>query len=284
LFLARDDTGDCEVVVKGTVAGQPRGWYRTGAGDFQSDRAAEAPLGDGALRALAASTDLTYSCVPSGSGYRIGVDRDMDGALDGDELDGGTDPADPVSGPPGAVNCLTSLTLDKAKVRLSKILNPAGDERIALGGFLQVPRTSAPIDPITYGFSFKILDSGGAEILSRIIPPGESFDREDPGWTANKAGTRWRFKDRSGATADGIIAAVVTDKGRRSPGLYQFRVTGKEADFQVDAADAPLQLVVVFGNGAQTAAGECGGIAFNPEVAERPNCKVPNNLKSVTCR
>jgi hypothetical protein len=28
---------------------------------------------------------LTYTCTPPGSGQRIGIDRDLDGVLDGDE-------------------------------------------------------------------------------------------------------------------------------------------------------------------------------------------------------
>jgi hypothetical protein len=40
---------------------------------------------------------LTYSAVPPGSGPRIGVDRDADGWYDADEIDAGTDPADPLS-------------------------------------------------------------------------------------------------------------------------------------------------------------------------------------------
>jgi hypothetical protein len=42
---------------------------------------------------------VTFTCVPPGSGERIGVDRDGDGAWDGDERDAHTDPADPDSTP-----------------------------------------------------------------------------------------------------------------------------------------------------------------------------------------
>jgi hypothetical protein len=42
---------------------------------------------------------VTYTCVPPGSGKRVGVDRDEDGAWDGDERQSHTDPADPDSKP-----------------------------------------------------------------------------------------------------------------------------------------------------------------------------------------
>ena len=37
--------------------------------------------------------------MPPGSGLRIGIDRDEDGFFDRDEIDGGSDPADPGSTP-----------------------------------------------------------------------------------------------------------------------------------------------------------------------------------------
>ena len=54
-----------------------------------------------ALRALAtvAGQQLTYTCVPPGEGLRLGLDRDGDGVFDRDEIDAGTDPADPASHP-----------------------------------------------------------------------------------------------------------------------------------------------------------------------------------------
>ena len=42
---------------------------------------------------------VTYTCVPPGSGERIGVDRDGDGSWDGDERLAQTDPADSASKP-----------------------------------------------------------------------------------------------------------------------------------------------------------------------------------------
>jgi len=92
---------ECDVVVKGTVAGQARGWVRNSGGTFRSDRASEPLLSDGSLRNVAATAgqELTYTCVPPGSGTRIGVDRDLDTHLDRDELDAGSDPADPNSIP-----------------------------------------------------------------------------------------------------------------------------------------------------------------------------------------
>ncbi len=73
---------ECDLVVKGSVAGAPRGWVREPGGLFRDDT--NATLGDAALCALATSEGpLTYTCAPPGSGTRMGINRDGDLHLDG---------------------------------------------------------------------------------------------------------------------------------------------------------------------------------------------------------
>ena len=54
---------------------------------FQSDKAVEPLLDRADLEALITGPGqyLTFMCTPWGSGTRIGIDRDSDGILDGDE-------------------------------------------------------------------------------------------------------------------------------------------------------------------------------------------------------
>ena len=85
---------ECDLVVKGVVDGEPRGWlYEPGAGFRPDDGGPN--VSDAALRALAATPgqELTYTCVTPGAGVRAGIDRDRDGVLDG--LDVCVDAADP---------------------------------------------------------------------------------------------------------------------------------------------------------------------------------------------
>ena len=84
---------ECELVVRGVHDGEERGWLLRSDGLFHSDRAAEAPLTDAALRAIGRAGALTYTCAPPGSGVRMALDRDEDGAFDRDELDRDDDPA-----------------------------------------------------------------------------------------------------------------------------------------------------------------------------------------------
>src|SRR5262249_43924561 len=87
LLIARAAVNECELVVKGNLAGVQRGWLRLANGSFKSDRAADATLTDAQLRAQAATAgqERTYTCVPFGSGTRVGIDRDLDGCLTFDD-------------------------------------------------------------------------------------------------------------------------------------------------------------------------------------------------------
>ena len=95
--------GNADLVVKGIVAGEQRGYYRLGQGNFQSDRAAEIHDEQTMLALAGTGQELTFTLVPTLGGERIGVDRDEDGFFDRDELDAGSNPADPGSTPDNVV-------------------------------------------------------------------------------------------------------------------------------------------------------------------------------------
>jgi hypothetical protein len=101
-LYARAAAGDCDLIVLGKSGGIRRGWlYAPATGDFGSDRAAEPRRSKAALRALAADgSELTWFGAPPGSGLRMALDRDRDGWFDRDELDAGSNPANPASTPP----------------------------------------------------------------------------------------------------------------------------------------------------------------------------------------
>jgi hypothetical protein len=83
---------ECDLVVKGILNGEYRGWLMAAGSDspalttFQSDHAGEQHTYEQLCR-IAAETgqELTFTCVPAGTGMRIGIDRDEDGVYDADE-------------------------------------------------------------------------------------------------------------------------------------------------------------------------------------------------------
>lgn len=100
VLAARATAGDCDLVARGRRSGEARGWLWQG-GRFQPDRRAEAPEALSAVVAGASArgAETTFTCVPPGDGVRGALDRDRDGAWNRDELEAGTDPADPASRP-----------------------------------------------------------------------------------------------------------------------------------------------------------------------------------------
>jgi hypothetical protein len=98
-LLGLASAGSAGLVAKGRVAGVLRGYYLAAQDTFQSDRAAEIVSVKAFLALPAAGAEITLTAVPVKSAERLGVDRDEDGFFDRDELDAGSDPADPASTP-----------------------------------------------------------------------------------------------------------------------------------------------------------------------------------------
>jgi len=98
-MLALAEAGDVGLIAKGRSAGLARGWTYAGAKTFQSDRRDETSSAGALAAGTRPGNELTFTVVPKGCEWRLGVDRDGDGAFDRDELDAGSDPADAGSGP-----------------------------------------------------------------------------------------------------------------------------------------------------------------------------------------
>ena len=96
LLIDRARAGECDLVAKGGGDHGEKGYlYNVDTGLFIGNRRRDAPISDASLRqrALQDGGELTYTCTPPGSGVRIGIDRDENGILDGDEEDAGGDRA-----------------------------------------------------------------------------------------------------------------------------------------------------------------------------------------------
>jgi len=97
-LLAVVASGENDFVAHGNVTGEERGFVWTSSTPtptFQSDRASESWTEADFIDAINNGAILTFMSVPPGEGIRMGIDRDLDGAFDRDELDTGSDPADP---------------------------------------------------------------------------------------------------------------------------------------------------------------------------------------------
>ncbi|MEO1086033.1 MAG: hypothetical protein AAFY88_17475, partial [Acidobacteriota bacterium] len=100
LARARSSPAECEVVATTRLAGVERSFlYLADDGYFRPDRNRGGPIGDALLRFYSYFRPVTYTCVPVGSGQRLGLDADLDGCFDLTERWLHTDPRDPSSVP-----------------------------------------------------------------------------------------------------------------------------------------------------------------------------------------
>ncbi len=208
LLEQRADAGECDLVVKGRINNEDRGALYAGGGQFLTDRASDPQVGDAAMRAFSstAGQEITFTCVPLGSGARIGIDRDGDGYGDSDERDAGSDPENPASIPSSGAQICTSSTafvFQKASVK---------DGR----GALSLTAKDVPLVDYNQETVGTVLgDSGGTIYASAvagasIVPKGSGF----------------KYAAVSGST--GIIRITVKES-RKTPGLFKVTLKTKLA-------------------------------------------------------
>jgi DNA-binding beta-propeller fold protein YncE/mono/diheme cytochrome c family protein len=220
---------ECDLVAKGVVDGEERGFFfAVGLDRFQADRFAEPARSEAALRALAQTSgqEITYTCVPPGSGTRIGLDRDGDGALDRDELDAGLDPEDPLSRPsdPIEYRFAGSRLLIKATRRG---LTDQGNRisLLAKDPALVVPAPGSAGDPRCNGDP---VGTTRALLSFASAASGASHSTELPCHNWKLMGTEaqpkgYRYRDKKGM--DGTARSVVW----KSRGLLKAELSGKGA-------------------------------------------------------
>jgi hypothetical protein len=219
LLVARALAGDCDLVAKTTLAGEQRGGLLLSSGAFQLDRESDGQVAEADLRALALTPgqEVTYTCVPPGSGARIGLDRDGDLFFDSDELDHGTDPADAADFPgAGAIPIRTTVfkvrddaapPIDPARSRLTF---RAADGPGAPSGVV-VPPWFSPGDPTVDG-----PDGGGAILTIYRGDRDEAVEIVLPAVNWHRIGTVGRpgYRYRDPAGAQGPIRSVTLSGSR----------------------------------------------------------------------
>jgi DNA-binding beta-propeller fold protein YncE len=239
LLVGRDDADDCDLVVKGVISGEARGWVYVGGNQFQPDRNGDAPIDAAALRALAGvpGQELTYTCVPPGSGTRIGVDRDEDGLFDRSELDAGTDPAASVTTTtitpatttttlPGIVRIRTTALMmrddvtDPVKPRARRIVFRANTTGDAAENDIVVPAQDSAADPTVAGAWTSVYNSSGlsADVFQVRLETG-GWSVIGPKRAAQPKG--YRFKSNSGPIRSvSVKSHRIVIRGGRAPFTY----------------------------------------------------------------
>jgi DNA-binding beta-propeller fold protein YncE len=265
LLEARADAGECDLVVKGVVVGEARGVLRRPDTLYESDRASD-PLITGTTlrgRAAVAGQALTYTCYPPGTGIR-GIDRDLDGFLDRDEIDAGSDPADPNSIPGGptttttvpgtttttvaatttttttvpttttSTTTTTATTTTTTTTTLPTVL--IGTRSLALKD-----DSTPPADPDRRRFKFKAATRRDPS-PNRVVPPAFGT-AGDP----TVAGAELRIYNSAGLTSDDVVIPLLgTAATKRDRGWSRLGTAAKPKGYRWkgDKTD-PIQSLIV---------------------------------------
>jgi YVTN family beta-propeller protein len=222
-------TPECDLIVKGNHAGAQRGWLLDRATmKFQTDATGEAEISDTALRNQAATMgeERTYTCVPPGSGVRMGIDRDEDGFPDFTEVMAGSDPADPNSVPGGSTTtttfpppppCTTVPVTDPDAAVKVATRNGAGQ----LKAKMNIALSSYGGENVTVTLSDADTPTIATQTIGPLPPAGTS-------------GTKFRFR----TTADGVQRVELKNLAPKQPGTFRLTVKTKRW-FTAAAANQP---------------------------------------------
>jgi hypothetical protein len=243
LMLQRAAAGECDVVVKGTLAGEQRGWLRTAGGTFQSDRVADgSSITDATIRGHAntAGQERTYTAVPPGSGIRVGIDRDEDGHRDRDELDAGSDPADPTSVPGGPTT--TTTTTIAGSTTTTTTLPGGSFTLIPSKSFVLKDDVTPPINANTRKVSFKS-NTKTAAAQNQIVPPAQG-GADDP---RNGGGSLTVYNSSGPGAADVVTVALASNKWSALGTGYRF-----------SDPTGPIQKIVIKPNSLVVKGGKAG--------------------------
>jgi sugar lactone lactonase YvrE len=253
---------ECDLIVKGNIQGQQRGWVLLFSGSgipfFQSDSSNDGLPTPGALRELVddpGNGPLTYTCMPPGSGVRAGIDRDEDGFLDRDELDAGSDPADPASIPGGG-----AAPIDTRKIVIrNKLPDDASKNRVI---FLSKDPAIVPASRDSAGDPRCGADPAGtvkATLEVRSDTSGESHQTDLPcqNWQAlGSAGSPKGYRYRDGALTAGTAKIVLW-----KPGLLKATLLGRGAstlDYDLQVGVSQGSVAVVFATSTTDVCAVCG--------------------------
>ncbi|MBI3786118.1 MAG: hypothetical protein HY270_22250 [Deltaproteobacteria bacterium] len=177
------------------------------------------------------------------------------------------------------VFCSGASIIQVPHVHVTHNLFPQGDENFTMTGKWVVSPQSPQINPIGNGFRFAVYDGNGVELYEKVIPGG-------PTWFLTAKGRTARYADDAG-TINGITRVSITSSSK-TPGLFKFSVTGKNATFQVPPAADPTQttvrVTVVLGGQNEALIGQCAKISFNTSTGLKPRCKLSKSEDALTCK
>jgi hypothetical protein len=242
-------------------------------------------------RPAAGTCDLPEHC--DGTGPLCPVDsgfRDSDADTVCDALD--NCPADPN---PGQENgdtdslgdacdpCTAGGVATKHKLTLSKLLGPAGDDKLSFKAQATLAQPLVPaLDPLATGARLLVTGAlDGTLVVDATIPAGAYDVGTRTGWKVNGSATSWTYKN-PGTHPEGITVVGVRTAAS-TPGLVKVKGKGKSGTYPVTPANLPLRTTVVLDPPA-SASGLCVEALWPATPPGRPTCALASAGSVVKCK
>jgi hypothetical protein len=185
-------------------------------------------------------------------GFDDSIDTDSDGRPDG------CDPC--VNDGTHDMTVKTRLHIrNQRPVFLDKI------HRLGFKGQVVVTGGLAALDPLTQGMRLRIESVEGGAIVDVSLTPGAYAGKGTAGWRSNRRATKWIFRDKTDAPADGIVKALVQDRSALEPGRVRVKVKGSGGAYPIAERYPPVHATVIFGDESASVTGRCGETTFSAD-------------------
>jgi len=157
----------------------------------------------------------------------------------------------------------------------------AGNDRLLIKGSFALPGSTsfANLDPSAGGMRVVMRSASGVLSFDTSVVPGLFAGKGTAGWKLNASGNTWKFIDKTGSPANGLVKAVIKDLDRKSPNRVKVIVKGRNGVYPFVSGDEPPRISVGLGGAAAAAAGECTETDF---VA--PDCRFSTKGDKLVCK
>lgn len=205
-------------------------------------------------RAVADACDAAEVCSGSTAACPTDLrpfDADADGTCDADDScpntsdpfqrdgdgDGLGDACDPCTN-------MVPIFTDTAKLRLTRVLAPTGDDKLRLVGTMRLtPPLQSKLAPLTYGARVLVVTKDGRTVVDVTLPNTAYSAVTRAGWTSRGNGKAFVYRNRGDALLGGINRMMLRRTG--TSGGVRFVVRGKLGAYGVSAGELPLRATVI---------------------------------------
>jgi hypothetical protein len=162
--------------------------------------------------------------------------------------------------------------------------DPLTSNRVRLLGDFDLASTGnsfASLEPGTRGARLRIEDADGRSVIDQTIPPGTFGGSGTRGWTSERDGRIWRFRDRTEAPDNGLRTLILEDLDALAPGMARVVVRSKSGVYDFYSTPLALRAIVVFGDQDDADRSACTATSY-----ASTDCRTRDviNASSASCR